>query len=246
MKNRLRQSPQHSLWKGNRAWRQKAVRPLVLHISVATDLEGEVNGIFRIEKAVDPDYFQSVKRTLGLLIILNAFFVTSCGYNWGFGDRELPGGYREVAIPMFKNESTEVGIEADFTRSLIQRFERSQVAVVKDKDHAPLVLRGTITKVDVVRGLGASKINQLPTRAVLNTEYVVTAHSTLSLVRQSDQKVLWSGSFEKSKVYLAPRIGTEVVNSANALYNSSERRLTLTSLADEMMREAHDRMTESF
>jgi hypothetical protein len=147
---------------------------------------------------------------------------------------------------MFKNKSNEVGIEADFTRALISRVERSRVATIKDKDRAPLVLRGTIDGITITRGLGASKIEKLPSRAVLNTEYIIKVNASLALVRQSDQKVLWSGGFEKSKVYLAPRIGTPVVSSANALYNASKRRETLESLADEMMHEAHDRMTESF
>lgn len=184
---------------------------------------------------------------LKLLVLLSTLlFTTSCAYKWGFGKRALPGGYRELAIPMFENRSKEPGLEVDFTNSLIDRFQKSEVALIRDKNHSPVVLRGMITSVDVMRGLGASNIGKLPERAVLSTEYRLTVGADIQIVRQSDQKVIWSGTFSRSKVYLAPRIGTPVVNSANALYNDSIRRQTLRLLAQEMMIEAHDRMTESF
>lgn len=180
------------------------------------------------------------------LIVVN-LLTASCAYKWGYGDRALPGGYHEVSIPVFENDSKEVGVEMDFTRSLVERFNRSHVALVTEKGRAPLVVRGAITSIKVERGLGASRIDgKLPSRAVLNTEYVLTVNTKMDLIRESDQKVLWSSTFSKSKVYLAPRIGTAVVNSANATYNHSKRRETLRAIADEQMQEAHDRMTESF
>lgn len=158
----------------------------------------------------------------------------------------MPGGYNELAIPMFENDSKEVGLEVDFTNSLIERFQRSRVALIQDKNRSPILLKGTVTSVEVARGLGASQPEKLPDRAVLSTEYRLTVGAEIQMIRQSDQKVIWSGAFSKSKVYLAPRIGTPVVNSANALYNDSKRRETLRLLAQEMMHEAHDRITESF
>lgn len=181
-----------------------------------------------------------------IFLSLLLFALTSCAYRWGYGSRSLPGGYREVAIPIFENDSKEVGLEVEFTRALQERFQRSRVASLKGRDRAPIIVKGVVSSVDVVRGLGASNIENLPKRAVLATEYRLTVYTDVSVIRQSDQKVIWSSRFSKSKVYLAPRIGTPVVNSANALYNHSKRRETLHALAKEMMTEAHDQMTESF
>ncbi len=186
-----------------------------------------------------------IKSFFALLLLLPLINL-SCAYRIGYGDRALPGGYSEVAIPIFENLSNEVGIEVDFTNSLIEQFNRSRVALVEDKDRAPIVVQGTISSVDIARGLGASTIGRLPKPAVLSTEYRLTVTTNVQILRQSDQKVLWTGTFNKSMVYLAPRIGTPVVNSANATYNDSKRRETLRLLAQEMMLEAHDRMTESF
>lgn len=190
----------------------------------------------------------SSKLIFTLLIACAA--LPGCAYRLGMSERSLPGGYTQVAIPMFQNLSTDVGIEANFTNSLIRQFASSQVARVTNKESSPLILYGTIQKVVTLQGAAVNnKSSQLPTlpeQAVLTTEYRLVVTTDLILVRKSDEKQLWRGSFRNEKVYAPPRIGSAVVNSANATYNHSVRMETLSRLADEMMEEAHDRMTENF
>lgn len=166
------------------------------------------------------------------------------------GDRTLPGGYAQVAIPVFKNRTQETGIETAFTNALIRRFARSQVARVSDKESAPLLLEGTITKLITEEGPKVTNspggILKLPEQAVLTTEYILRINANLILRRKSDEKVLWEGNFSNQKSYPAPRIGAPVINSANATYNQSARMEYIARLAEEMMIEAHDRMTENF
>ncbi len=151
---------------------------------------------------------------------------------------------------MFKNESADVGIEPYFTNALIRRFSRSSVARVTEKDVSPLVLLGTIEKVRTINGPAVTntpnQLESLPDNAVLITEYRLVVQTRIVLKRRSDDKIMWQGSFSNEKVYTPPRIGTAVVNSANATYNQSARMETISRLADEMMAEAHDRMTENF
>lgn len=186
-------------------------------------------------------------------LISALIFITSatgCAYRFGLSDRALPGGYTQVAIPVFKNNSQEVGIEMDFTNSLIRRFSRSRVAKVTDKESSPLVLVGTIENVDTINGPAVTKdvkqLETLPEQAVLITEYRLVVKTHLMLKRKSDDKIMWQGTFSNEKVYNPPRIGEDLVNSANATYNTSARRETIARLAEEMMAEAHDRMTENF
>ncbi|NJM09951.1 MAG: hypothetical protein HC883_03420 [Bdellovibrionaceae bacterium] len=175
---------------------------------------------------------------------------SGCAYKLGLSERALPGGYTQVAIPMFKNQSDEVGIETYFTNSLIRRFSRSQVARVTDKESSPLLLMGFIDKVETINGPAVTNVGTqlrtLPDQAVLITEYRLMVKTRLILKRKSDDKVMWQGSFANEKVYNPPRIGAVVVNSANATYNQSVRMETIARLAEEMMSEAHDRMTENF
>ncbi len=164
-------------------------------------------------------------------------------------DRSLPGGYAQVAVPVFKNFTQEVGIEPYFTNALIRQISRSRVARVGDKETSPLVLEGIIRKVDTIEGAkvtGSAGGIQLPEDAVLTTEFRILVSAELILRRRSDEKVIWRGSFQNEKVYAAPRIGHDLVNSANATYNQSARMDTIARLAEEMMLEAHDRMTENF
>jgi len=169
----------------------------------------------------------------------------------GYQNRSLPGGYSQVSIPVFKNLTHEVGIEAAFTNSLIKQFARSKVAKVAAQSLSPVVLEGRIEKIEYkhggqIEGKATDSSNNLPERAVLTTEYRIFITTRIVLKRLSDQKVLWQGEFFGEKVYSAPQIGLAVVNSANPLYNVSARRENITLIAQDMMAEAHDRLTENF
>ena len=175
-------------------------------------------------------------------------FLVSCAYQMGMGNRSLPGGYRQVAIPVFSNQTQEIGAEVAFTNAMIREFEQSKIADVISEDTAPVKLMGDILSIKY-EGRSAAQSNEikaLPEKTVLTTSYQVVVRANLRLVRTSDQAVLWEGMVTNEKVYSAPRIGTPVINSANVLYNQSARQQNLDSLASDMMEEAHDRMTESF
>jgi hypothetical protein len=187
-----------------------------------------------------------VHRVLFFFLILTPLI--GCAYRFGLTERQLPGGYTQVAIPMFKNMSPEVGIEPLFTNSMITHMERSQAARVVDKDVAPVVLEGTIDSIITSQGAikDSSNLITLPQDAVLVSDYRLQVNATINLRRKSDDRVIWTGTFTTEKVYQAPQIGTAVVNSADATYNQSARMQTLGLLAEEMMTEAHDRITENY
>lgn len=183
--------------------------------------------------------------------ILMMLATSSCAYNLGYEGRGLPGGYDRVAIPIFENQTEHVGIEVYFTNSLVREFERARIARVTSSEEAPLILEGVITTVGIDRtgliaGGQGSGIQNLPSDAVLSTEYRLLISAVLLLRRKSDRQVLWQGGFQKEGVYSAPRIGSAGLNSANANYNKSVREQRISQIAEEMMEEAHDRMTENF
>lgn len=180
--------------------------------------------------------------------MLISALLSGCAYKFGLSDRSLPGGYTRVAIPTFKNQSSLTAIEPLFTNALIRRFERSQVARVTDADSAPVVIEGTINSVQVfpVGIRDNSQLTTLPPDAVLTTDYRIVVGATLMLRRKSDERIIWQGNFTNEKTYHAPQIGTPIVNSANATYNQSARLQAVGQLAEDMMLEAHDRITENF
>lgn len=182
------------------------------------------------------------------LMAVTIFNLVGCAYHFGYGRRNLPGSYNQLAIPVFENKTTEVGVEVFFTNSIIEEFERSQVAKVLQADEAPVTMLGTISKIEYLHSAqtAANNANSLPRGAVLTTEYRVLLTAHIVLRRNSDQRVIWQGRFTREKVFPAPQIGPATINSANATYLHSARYQTIASLASEMMEEAHDRMTENF
>lgn len=177
--------------------------------------------------------------------------LSGCAYSMGTGERRLPEGYQLISVPVFKNSTQEVGVEVPFTNAMIRELERSQIARVVPKSDAQVVLEGDIQKIsyEVVNQVSCTPETcpiPIPLQTVLNTEYRVLVYTKMQLRRVSDSKILWSEEFNSQKSYLAPKIGLEGLNSANALYNHSARQENLSSMAVDIMAEAHGRLTENF
>lgn len=181
-----------------------------------------------------------------LVFAVGVVSLGGCAYSMGTENRRLPDGYQLISIPVFKNLTQEVGVEVPFTNAMIREFTRSQVAKVVDKSAAQVVLEGSVEKIiyDV-----ANQINNpllIPPNTILNSEYRISVYIKLVLRRASDQHILWEQAFNGQKSYLAPKIGLEGLNSANALYNQSARQQNLSEMAGDITAEAHGRLTENF
>jgi Lipopolysaccharide-assembly len=188
-----------------------------------------------------------------MLISSAVLVLGGCAYKFGYAQRDIPGGYKQIAVPVFKNETSQASIEGYYTNELIRQFNRSQVAEVVDKSAAPVVIEGNIRKITYTMGgqidgnkPGNNTELDLPSNTVLTVEYTVFLTVDVLLRRTSDQKVLWQGAVNGERVYTAPQVGRKVVNSVNALYNHSARMEIFEHMAKDMMAEAHDRMTENF
>lgn len=184
-----------------------------------------------------------------LICVLN---LSSCAYHLGVHGRSLPGGYTSVEIPLFKNLSQEPGVEVAFTNSLIQEFEKNKVAKVvysARQGVAPLLVKGEVTSIEYKATSPVQKKDKaplLPEGAVLATGYRVIVTTQISLVERSTNKVLWISLFNGESSYAAPQVTIARLNSVNPLYNLSSRRRIIESIAQDLMVEAHDRMTEKF
>ncbi|RYZ77163.1 MAG: hypothetical protein EOP05_02770 [Proteobacteria bacterium] len=175
--------------------------------------------------------------------------VSGCAYRVGDFDRQIPGGYKTIAIPVFVNKTMEAGIETYFTNAVIREFQRGRVGRVLSKADAQTTLEGSI---DSVSYRVTSQVNSddttlgIPEKTILNTEYRIVLVTSIRVRRNSDQKILWEGSFNGERSYLAPRIGAESVNTSNAIYNQSARNQNIATMASDLMIEAHNRITENF
>lgn len=133
---------------------------------------------------------------------------------------------------------------------MIQEFQRSRVARVVDNALSEVAVMGTIDSVQYFPGAkrlsGDSATPLLPSGSALASEYRIILAVTVRVVRQADGTELWKGSFSGERTYQAPQVTLAGVNSVNPLYNLSARRQNIDLMANDLMLEAHDRITENF
>ena len=158
----------------------------------------------------------------------------------------MPGGYNQVAVPMFTNHTTITGAEVYFTKALTEEVARSSWAHLRSANEADVVLHGTLSQITTTQGtqVTSKELPGLPDDTVLAREYHLRVHVHLTLIQHPSKKVLWEGDFHDEERYPAAQVMD--FYAANPLYNKSMRQLTLQALAEKMMREAYAHMTEQF
>ena len=196
-----------------------------------------------------------MKRNFWLIIFkltasVICFFMMSCAYKLSTSSNTFPGKLQRIQIPLFRNNSTEPGIETYFTNALKTEALKSHIQIENEESNSQGVLTGTIQNIDVYAIeesiLESKDSTYMPSETILSTAYKVTAVIDLVLKKKGSSEVLWKGSFTQARNYSAPHITLPGINTSNALYNLSAKRQTLDALSKEMMQEAFDRMLENF
>jgi outer membrane lipopolysaccharide assembly protein LptE/RlpB len=72
------------------------------------------------------------------------FLLTGCGYQMVGKETHVPPGLNSVAIPTFKNQTFEPGIEVPFTQAFLREFIQDRRVNVVDRAGAESVLEGII------------------------------------------------------------------------------------------------------
>lgn len=184
-----------------------------------------------------------------IAVMTIALMLTGCAYRFGAVKRNIPGSYDRVAVPVFKNRTPEVGLEAYFTKSMVEEIERGHIASVVNREDSQVVIEGEITDVSYAKGAAISKeagFSNMPEDTELSKEYRIFVVTLVKVRRRSDDKVIWEGSFSNERRYPAPQITRESETSLNALYNHSSRHQNIELMAKDLMAEAYSNMTENF
>ena len=181
----------------------------------------------------------------------------SCAYRIGHADRKIPGGYELIAVPLFKNQTSEVGAEVYFTNSMIEELERNGMAKVTPRENAQAILEGTVSSISFVQGgqvelstsARALKLDpsKVPGEKIgMASEYRGIVAVEFRLKRLSDGTVLWSGVFTGERRFAAPQVFQSRLNSINATYQQSGRHQTLELISKVLVSEAYESMIENF
>jgi outer membrane lipopolysaccharide assembly protein LptE/RlpB len=70
--------------------------------------------------------------------------IMGCGYQMVGKETHVPPGLNSVAIPTFKNETFEPGIEVPFTQGFLREFINDRRVRVVDRAQADSILEGVI------------------------------------------------------------------------------------------------------
>jgi outer membrane lipopolysaccharide assembly protein LptE/RlpB len=129
----------------------------------------------------------TARAVLAAVFCVAVVTLAGCGYHVAGTSTSpsLPPEWKEIAIPAFKNNTTQYRIEQRFTAAVIRQFiERTKYRVVQDTEGADAVLHGEIVSIETSPVLFNAQTGQV-------TTMVVTIHSKVSLVDTKTQKVVY-------------------------------------------------------
>lgn len=124
-----------------------------------------------------------------VLLIFCLVLLVACGYQMVGKETHVPSGVNSIAIPTFKNETFEPGIEIAFTQAFLNEFIQDRRLKVVTRAEADTILIG------VMRSFTAFGVAYDKSGFVLQYQVSVVANLT---VRDRSGKVIWeeSGSTE--------------------------------------------------
>ena len=116
--------------------------------------------------------------------MLSLLTLTGCGYR-PVGSSLSPSGERpSIAIPLFGNRSTEVGLEAELANAFVETFAQSEALRVTPRpEEADLVLEGKVTSLEFSSVAFFDIDRSLVRKATIRVELILKNRKT--------GKVLW-------------------------------------------------------
>lgn len=186
------------------------------------------------------------------LLILLFSIVSSCSYKFArLGNPWEKEGIKTVSIPVFYNKTFTEGIETDFTNALRLYLDARSSSLKLKNSNADGKIIGEIKKI-VLRPAGVKfgtestqSAGGVPNNRLLASSYSVIVYVNLKLIRNSDEKILWSKNFAQGRS-MASSTYTDVRSTSNAFIKESNKKEAIKELSDSMMKYAVDSLLEEF
>jgi len=142
--------------------------------------------------------------------IICVILVMGCGYKMVGKETHVPPGLNSVAIPTFKNETFEPGIEVPFTQAFLREFIRDRRVNVVNRAEADSILEGVIKKFNIF------SVSYDRSGFVLEYQTYVTLDLTL---KDRAGKILWEErGFTETRWFRASSdVLTSETNKATAI-----------------------------
>ncbi|UCD84735.1 MAG: LptE family protein [Deltaproteobacteria bacterium] len=167
---------------------------------------------------------------IALVCVVHLLILSRCGYHFPGRGEFLTPEIQRIAIPIFTNQTTEVGIENYFTAALVEEFNRSKRIRLVREDRADATIKGTIKSYSSVPITfdAAGRVR----------EYRCSMTVGVSLVEKESGEVLWGPSdLNDSEEYSA---------DPNILVTESREGEAVKRIAEDLMEEVHEGIFEGF
>ena len=153
----------------------------------------------------------------------------SCGYGFRHQQSNLPPDIRTISIPMFKNRTNELRLEAVVTEQVRYQFSQSQILKIVSEGEADVILEGIVTSV--------SSDDVSLTETVRSQQRRVRVGMSVTLTRTDNGELLYRGSVSQQRSYA---IGGD--NSATLEARADALRLVARTAAQTI----HDGVLQNF
>jgi len=138
--------------------------------------------------------------------LLGFLFLSACGYQMVGKETHVPRGLNSVAIPTFKNQTYEPGIEVQFTQAFLSEFILDRRVKVVDRAQADSVLEGNITDFRIY------SVAYGPSGLALEYQTTVVLDVTL---KDRTGKVLWEQKGFSETTWFRASSSSVLINEVN-------------------------------
>lgn len=174
-------------------------------------------------------------------IAVCAIALGGCGYHLR-KDLAPPAGVHTIAVPTFSNRTYEPGLELPFTEQLRgEMMKGSGITLVTDRGAADAIVSGEVLSFRAVPTV-LVKPPSFPQDRRLPTRYRALVEVKVSLVSTKTGEVLWEDTLEGTEEYDAG----QAPEGFEPLAREGQQRQAIAAIAQDLMREAYDRMMTDF
>jgi outer membrane lipopolysaccharide assembly protein LptE/RlpB len=169
-------------------------------------------------------------RFLAYIAAFSLLTLPACGYHLAGTVSALPPDVKRIAIPLFSNKTLRPDLENQFTNALLDEFVKGRKVEVVGEKEADSVVRGVVTSFDTTPvSFAAGDVVQ---------EYRVTVRLEVSLIRKSDESVIWR---DKGISYF-----TEYKNDPDVAIAEANRDAAIKKIAIDVARQLYSNILEGF
>ena len=169
-------------------------------------------------------------RAIATLAGLTLLALAACGYRLGVGSCESDVIARNIAVPLFENQSHEPRLENLLTEAFRDRIQAMSCVSLCSRSQADALLKGKILSVE--------SYTVAVDEEFFAMEYRMRIVMAVSLVRSDDGEVLWrDGGLQEEVSFYA---------SSDPLLFKDNREEALMELAGRMSERAMDRLLLGF